>query len=113
MAFIVILLLFMGPLDTIPQDAPLPLLNVMYNVTGSKTAATLLITAIVVLFFLALFNILASVSRLIWAFARDNGLPFSSSLAYVSVTAITDHKNSIELMLVARYIRRSNFQSMP
>lgn len=80
--FATILLFYMGPLDDI-IDTPLPLLWVIYGITGSKTAANLLISLLAILFFLALFNIFASVSRLVWVFARDNGLPFSSFFAYV------------------------------
>ena len=43
-----------------------------------------MMAAIVVAFVFTLFGSFASVPRLIWAFARDNGLPFSGELAYVS-----------------------------
>lgn len=81
--FATILLFYMGPLDDIIAT-PLPILWVVYNITGSKAAANVLIIMIAVLVFLALFNIFASVSRLVWVFARDNGLPFSDFFAYVS-----------------------------
>ncbi|KAJ4357696.1 uncharacterized protein N0V89_002272 [Didymosphaeria variabile] len=42
MAFIIILLFFMGPLEAIPEAAPLPILNVLFNATGSKTATNTL-----------------------------------------------------------------------
>jgi amino acid transporter len=31
------------------------------------------------------FNVIASVSRLVWAFARDKGLPFHEYFTYVSI----------------------------
>ena len=80
--FATILLFYMGPIDDI-VDTPLPLLWVIYGITGSKNAANVLISMLAILFFLALFNIFASVSRLVWVFARDNGLPFSNFFAYV------------------------------
>lgn len=80
--FATILLFYMGPLDDV-LDTPLPLLWIIYSITGSKVAANVLISLIAIIFFLALFNIFASVSRLVWVFARDNGLPFSSFFAYV------------------------------
>lgn len=81
--FATILLFYMGPLEDV-ITTPLPILWIIYGITGSKTAANVLIVFLAVVFFLALFNIFASVSRLVWVFARDNGLPFSSFFAYVS-----------------------------
>ena len=80
--FATILLFYMGPLDDVVAT-PLPLLWVIYNITGSSVAANALTALIAVIFFFALFNIFASVSRLVWVFARDNGLPFSNFFSYV------------------------------
>jgi choline transport protein len=85
--FATILLFYMGPLDDI-VNTPLPILWVIYGITGSKVAANVMISLIAIVVFLALFNIFASISRLVWVFARDNGLPFSNFFSYVS---ITDH----------------------
>jgi choline transport protein len=82
--FATILLFYMGPLDDV-INTPLPILWVIYSITGSKVAANVMITLIAVIVFLALFNIFASVSRLIWVFACDNGLPFSTFFSYVSI----------------------------
>ncbi|KAF2122219.1 amino acid/polyamine transporter I [Lophiotrema nucula] len=84
--FVIILLFYMGPLDNIPSDAPLPLIYVLYNATGSKAATNALVSLVAVVCFCALFNIFASVSRLVWCFARDKGLPFSEFFAYVHPT---------------------------
>lgn len=80
--FATILLFYMGPLDDVIAT-PLPLLWILHGITGSKVAANVLTSLLAVVFFFALFNIFASVSRLVWVFARDNGLPFSSFFAYV------------------------------
>jgi choline transport protein len=82
--FATVLLFYMGPLDDV-VNTPLPILWVIYGITGSKVAANVMISLIAVIIFLALFNIFASVSRLVWVFARDNGLPFSNFFSYVSV----------------------------
>jgi choline transport protein len=82
--FATILLFYMGPLKDI-VSTPLPLLWIIYSITGSKVTANVLISFLAIVFFLALFNILASVSRLVWVFARDNGLPFSKFFSYVSI----------------------------
>jgi hypothetical protein len=81
--FVVVLLFFIGPLDPI-SDARLPLIYVIYGATGSKSATNVLVSLVAVILFFALFNIFASVSRLVWVFATDKGLPFSDFFAYVS-----------------------------
>ncbi|KAF6793771.1 LPXTG-domain-containing protein [Colletotrichum sojae] len=80
--FVTVLLSYIGPLET-TSTASLPLIYVVYHATGSKTAANTLVSLVAVVIFLALFNMLASVSRLVWAFAKDNGLPFSSFFSRV------------------------------
>jgi choline transport protein len=80
--FATILLFYMGPLEDVIAT-PLPILWVIYNITGSSAAANVLVSILVIIIGFALFNIFASVSRLIWVFARDNGLPFSKFFAYV------------------------------
>ena len=45
-------------------------------------------SAIVIIAFAASFALLASVSRLTFAFARDGGLPFSDYFAYVSFNVL-------------------------
>ncbi|KAI8227549.1 Choline transport protein [Colletotrichum sp. SAR 10_86] len=82
--FVIVLLFYIGPVDTL-STAPLPLIYVVYNATGSKSATNALISLVAIIIFLALFNMLASVSRLVWVFAKDNGLPFSDFFSVVSV----------------------------
>lgn len=80
--FVLVLLFFIGPLEEV-TSAPLPLVYVLYGATESKPATNALVVLIALIFFCAMFNIFASVSRLIWAFAKDQGLPFSNFFAYV------------------------------
>lgn len=90
--FATVLLFYMGPLEQV-VNTPLPILWIIYNITGSAVAANVIIVLIAVLFFLALFNIFASVSRLVWVFARDNGLPFSNFFSYVRYLTQLTHCN--------------------
>ncbi|KAH6656610.1 amino acid/polyamine transporter I [Truncatella angustata] len=83
--FVVVLLFFIGPLNNV-TTAPLPLIYVLYDATNSKPATNVLVIFISIIYFCAMFNIFASVSRLIWAFANDHGLPFSGFFAYVHPT---------------------------
>lgn len=59
----------------------LPIIEVYYQATGSKAATNVFVFMLMFSIFVSFFNIVASVSRLIWAFSRDNGLPFSSVFA--------------------------------
>ena len=86
--FATVLLLYMGPLTDEISFAPLPILLIIHNITGSAAAANILISAVAVVIFLTLFNYFASISRLVWVFARNNGLPFSPFFAYVSLTIL-------------------------
>ncbi|KAH6639556.1 amino acid/polyamine transporter I [Boeremia exigua] len=63
--------------------SPLPILQVYHQATGSRTATNFFVTMIAVLGFISFFNCFASVSRLLWAFSRDNGLPFSNTFARI------------------------------
>lgn len=55
-----------------------PLVDYFYFVLNSKTFATGLTSFLVAMFVFACVAVLASTSRVTWAFARDNGLPGSS-----------------------------------
>ncbi|KAK1489389.1 LPXTG-domain-containing protein [Colletotrichum cuscutae] len=82
--FVTILLFYIGPLDDL-STAPLPLIYVIYNATGSKAASNTLVSPVAVIIFFASFNMLASVSRLVWMFANDKGLPFSRFFSHLDV----------------------------
>lgn len=82
-AYILAVLFCVGNYEAV-KASPLPILEVYLQATKSLTVATVLVVIQAAINLLALFNCLASVSRLIWAFARDNGLPFSNFFSYVS-----------------------------
>jgi choline transport protein len=84
-AFAICLMFTLGDLDKV-ENTPtgLPIIEVYYQATKSKPATNLLVVMIALILVISLFNIFASVSRLIWAFARDKGLPFSNLFSYVS-----------------------------
>ncbi|ORX99961.1 amino acid/polyamine transporter I [Clohesyomyces aquaticus] len=83
--FVIVLLFFMGPLEPLLTSS-LPLLQVIYGATGSKTATNVIVAVIIIIVFLALFNMFASVSRLVWVFARDKGLPFHETFSHLHPT---------------------------
>lgn len=106
--FVLVLLFYLGPLDDTVISAPLPLIYVLYGATGSKAATNTLIALISFIIFFALFNVFASVSRLVWVFAKDNGLPFSDILAYV--IASDSLLRIVDADALRRSIPRSNYQ---
>mgnify|MGYP004502780569 CR=1 FL=1 len=84
-AYMITVLFTIGDIDVVSAD-PLPILQVYYQATGSKPATNLFVAMLAIIFILGFFNIFASVSRLLWAFSRDNGLPFSAVFARVHPT---------------------------
>jgi len=90
LAFAICLLFSLGDAADVERisSSPtgLPLIEVYYQATNSKAATNTLVALIGVIAFFALFNMFASVSRLVWVFALDNGMPFSSFFSYVHPT---------------------------
>ena len=61
-----------------------PWLEIMFQTTRTRSGATAIYSFILTITFAATFGTLASVSRLTWAFARDDGLPFSPFFKHVN-----------------------------
>ena len=70
--------------EAIRSATGFPFIYVFYNATGTTAAATVLTLVILILVTMITTSSLASTSRQTFAFARDNGLPFSKWLARVS-----------------------------
>ena len=88
--WIIALLFSIGDVDAaLDSKTGYPIIQIFYQATGSIPAATAMISAIIVVAFFATLGILASTSRLTWAFARDKGFPFPEFFAYVRHTG--DH----------------------
>lgn len=60
-----------------------PFIQVFYNSTNSYAGASVLTALIIVNITSAVISTVATVSRQTWAFARDNGLPFSGVISHV------------------------------
>ena len=83
--FLIALLFTMGDVqNALESPTGYPIIEIFYQATGSITATNGLMSLILITAFVALFGALASVTRLTWAFARDQGLPFSDFFCYVS-----------------------------
>jgi len=81
--YMIILMFTLGDPNEIIQN-PLPIVEVYYRATKYKHASNFLVVAMAWIVFVSMFNIFASVSRLIWSFALDKGLPFSRYFDQVS-----------------------------
>jgi len=101
-SFIVCLLFTIGNVDTVTNtNTGLPMIEVYYLATKSVAATNVFIVAIFLIVLVSTFNTFASVSRLTWAFARDHGLPFSSTFSQVSWRKITYYSY---LLIPSRFI---------
>ncbi|KAI5777063.1 amino acid/polyamine transporter I [Geopyxis carbonaria] len=60
-----------------------PYIQVILNATGSRTATAVMVGALAILLLFCAVNQITTSSRQLYAFARDNGLPFSKTLAHV------------------------------
>jgi choline transport protein len=67
----------------IDTETGYPLIEIMRQVTRSREGATAIYALILTVTFASMFGAVASVSRLTWAFARDDGLPFSNYFKHV------------------------------
>ncbi|PNY28121.1 amino-acid permease [Tolypocladium capitatum] len=72
--------------DALATPTGFPFIYVFQNATGSVAGATGLTVVVLVLLIMVTISALASTSRQTFAFARDNGLPFSSWLGAVHPT---------------------------
>ncbi|KAK3707274.1 hypothetical protein LTR37_012275 [Vermiconidia calcicola] len=61
-----------------------PFIQVLYNVTNSRAAADVLSSILIITLTASVIACVATASRQLWAFARDQGVPFSSFIAYVN-----------------------------
>lgn len=86
--FIITVLFCLGDLTTaLETPTGYPIIQVFYTATGSKAAATAMMSVLIFIGVVSLFNGLASTTRLTWVFAKDHGLPFEHFLGYVSKLA--------------------------
>jgi amino acid transporter len=83
-AFVIVVLYTIGDYNAVLNSPTgLPIIQVIYQATNSRAATNTLMSFLLIISTIGNFSIIASVSRLIWAFARDKGLPYSEYFAYV------------------------------
>lgn len=78
-----------GDLDTTATTATgVPVIEIIFNSTGSVAGASALSSMISVICLVASNSLMAEGSRSVYAFARDQGLPFSDLLSKVSSRSV-------------------------
>ncbi|KAI8665388.1 hypothetical protein FALCPG4_008268 [Fusarium falciforme] len=60
-----------------------PYIEIFYQATGSKTGTAVMTSLIIVMTLSAIVGVIAASSRMFWAFARDRGVPFWSTVSKV------------------------------
>lgn len=63
-----------------------PIIEVYQQALNNRSGATLLAVWLLVIYFGSVISVVAATGRLTWAFARDNGLPFSPTFAKIHPT---------------------------
>lgn len=92
-----------GDIET-AEESPTgyPFIEIFYQATNSTGGATAMTCVILGLVFFATIGLIATSSRMTWAFARDNGLPGSHWLAKVYLLSIFSyHYVLVESVLIA------------
>lgn len=84
--FLSCLLFCVNDIDTVIESSSGPLLQIFMDATNNKAGSTCLLIFPIVCMLFTTVSILATSSRMSYAFARDRGLPFSSLLATVHPT---------------------------
>lgn len=64
-----------------------PFLELFYDVTKSNAGTSVMAAIVIITLIMAVVSEVATASRQIWAFSRDDGLPFSKFLRRVSPSA--------------------------
>jgi choline transport protein len=98
--FVLVLLFCIGNVqDALHTATGYPIIQIFYQATGSVKAATAMMSLVTLLGLTSSLGVVASVSRLTWAFARDGGLPFSDFFAHVSLSVSFDSQLITDLHL--------------
>ncbi|KAJ5709725.1 hypothetical protein N7493_010016 [Penicillium malachiteum] len=84
--FLVVLLFVAGNMEQVTTSAAGPLLQILIDATKSKAGAICLLMLPLVCLILAILSVMTTSSRMIFAFARDGGLPASKFFAKVHPT---------------------------
>ena len=93
----VTLIFTLGDIDAVlATPTGQPFIQVFFNGVRSYTGTNIMVGIVIVCLTSCCISEVATASRQLWSFARDNGLPFSSWLSHVSSNLFgADHQYSI------------------
>ncbi|MCJ1302732.1 hypothetical protein MMC08_005536 [Hypocenomyce scalaris] len=75
----------LGNVTTILASATgYPFIQIIYNATSSYAGTDLMVTVVILTLVASCISEIATASRQLWSFARDKGVPFSSTIAHVT-----------------------------
>ncbi|KAJ5710387.1 hypothetical protein N7488_004543 [Penicillium malachiteum] len=75
----------LGEVDSVLETPTgFPFIQIFYNTTGSLPATNAMTAVLVITLTASTITEVATASRQLWSFARDEGIPFSSFFAYVT-----------------------------
>ena len=73
-----------GDISTInPSPTGYPFISIFYNVTQSYAGTAIMVAILILTLTSSCISEIATASRQLWSFARDQGVPFSSVIAKV------------------------------
>ena len=75
------------PEALLDSDTGYPFIQLFYNVTKSHAGTDIMVAIVIITLISAVISEIATASRQIWSFARDNGLPFSPQLQKVGMSS--------------------------
>ncbi|KAK1624818.1 amino acid/polyamine transporter I [Colletotrichum phormii] len=82
--FLITLLFCMGDIESaLSSPTGFPIIQIFYNITGTLAATNALTAALTIMAIISTIPLITSAARVIWAFARDQGLPFSQVVSRV------------------------------
>lgn len=99
--FLISVCFCIGDIENVANTSTMvPLIQIFYDSTGSKFGSCILSSAITIIVLGSANALLAEAARSLYAFARDNGLPFSSFISRVE----SKHQTPmIAILLVAAF----------
>ncbi len=71
--------------DVLNGPTGIPVIQVLYNSTGSFAGTVVMTVVLILLSLVGTITCIAASSPQMWAFARDEGFPFSSYIGHVSI----------------------------
>jgi choline transport protein len=88
-----------------------PLIEILRQATKSHVGATAIMAFVIAITIAAMFGTMAGVSRLAWAFARDDGLPFSNYFKHVDRRHVVPVRALTLVLLIAVLLSLINIGS--